>query len=210
MIGRKVEPPASLDPKIARFIEALARSAVRRESSGGGGAIAPTERTIEETMKEAAAEPADLVDDFYRPFVRALGNLVITFAQAEAALLEMVAAHLQNELDAVALLKKPDAKDRVLALVEQLLLDTSLIDELRQAVSDFWAAKETRNRIIHDEWFPLFEDAGGVATRGFTRKKQPEEVLIEQEVTGVWDLARKFREFENVFSHTAYVINRCS
>jgi hypothetical protein len=161
-------------------------------------------------MDKTYPEPTDLVDEFYRPFVRALGSLVITFAQAEATLLEMVAAHLQNELDAVALLKRSDAKDRVLALVEQLLIDASLIDELRQGVPDFWSAKETRNRVIHDEWFPLFEDAGGVATRGFTRKKQPEEVLIEREVSGVWDLARKFREFEDVFSHTAYVINRRS
>jgi hypothetical protein len=35
-------------------------------------------------------ERTDLVDVFYAPFVRALGNLVITFAQSESALLELV------------------------------------------------------------------------------------------------------------------------
>ena len=35
-------------------------------------------------------EQEDLVDVFYRPLVRPLGNLVITFAQAEASLLELV------------------------------------------------------------------------------------------------------------------------
>lgn len=159
-------------------------------------------------MSGAPSEPADLVDDFYRPFVRALGNLVITFALAEAALLELVAAQLQDELDAVALLKRSDAKDRVLATVEELGLEASLIDEIRVGVLDFWTAKEVRNRVIHDEWFPIFDVSGGVATRGFTRKKLPEEVLVEQEVSSVWDLASRFREFENLFSHAAYVINR--
>jgi len=35
-------------------------------------------------------EQPDIVDEFYIPFVRPLGNLVITFAKAEAALLELV------------------------------------------------------------------------------------------------------------------------
>lgn len=40
----------------------------------------------------ATDEPADLVDEFFRPYVRALGNLVITFAECEAALLELATA----------------------------------------------------------------------------------------------------------------------
>jgi hypothetical protein len=57
----------------------------------------------------------DLVDEHFRPFVRALGNLVITFALAEAKLLEMVSEMLSGEeLKAVALLKSQDAKDQVL------------------------------------------------------------------------------------------------
>jgi hypothetical protein len=39
----------------------------------------------------APSEPADLVDDFYAPFVRPLGNLTILFAQAEATWLVLVA-----------------------------------------------------------------------------------------------------------------------
>jgi hypothetical protein len=37
------------------------------------------------------AEISDLVDVHFQPFVRALGNLVITFALAKAALLDLVA-----------------------------------------------------------------------------------------------------------------------
>ena len=43
-------------------------------------------------------EPANLVDDFYVPFVRPLGNLVVVFAQAEAAWLEF-AAELTGETE---------------------------------------------------------------------------------------------------------------
>jgi hypothetical protein len=36
------------------------------------------------------ADHPDLVDEFYRPYIRALGNLVIMFAHSEAALLSLV------------------------------------------------------------------------------------------------------------------------
>jgi hypothetical protein len=39
----------------------------------------------------------DLVDVFYIPFIRALGNLVITFAQCDAALLSLVAEFKDGE-----------------------------------------------------------------------------------------------------------------
>jgi hypothetical protein len=45
-----------------------------------------------------SAEPADLVDEFYGPFVRPLGNLTVLFAQAEAALLEF-ATELTGETE---------------------------------------------------------------------------------------------------------------
>ena len=73
----------------------------------------------------------DLVDDYFRPFVRALGNLVITFALAEAKLLDMVSEMLGgDELKAVALLKSPDAKDHVLSLVRSIGLSGFDLDEL--------------------------------------------------------------------------------
>jgi hypothetical protein len=57
----------------------------------------------------------DIVDDFYAPFVRPLGNLVIAFAWAEAELLDLVLEMLGgDELKAVALLKSQNAKEQVL------------------------------------------------------------------------------------------------
>ena len=63
----------------------------------------------------------DIVDDFYAPFVRPLGNLVIAFALAEAELLDLVSEMLGgDELKAVALLKSQNAKEQVLSLVRSI------------------------------------------------------------------------------------------
>jgi hypothetical protein len=67
-------------------------------------------------------EPDDLVDEFYRPYVRALGNMVVLFAQCEADLLALVAELCGGgddaEIDAVRLLKDAEkAKDRIIELV---------------------------------------------------------------------------------------------
>ena len=61
----------------------------------------------------------DLVDEFYRPLVQPLGNLVILCAQCEASLLDLVAAlhGTDDEWRAQAALKPPNAKERVPALV---------------------------------------------------------------------------------------------
>jgi hypothetical protein len=60
----------------------------------------------------------DLVDDFYRPLIRQLGNLIILCALAEASLLDLVAALADaDERQAQSVLKRQDAKDQVLTLM---------------------------------------------------------------------------------------------
>jgi hypothetical protein len=150
----------------------------------------------------------DLVDEHFHPFVRALGNLVITFALAEAKLLEMVSEMLSGvELKAVALLKSQDAKDQVLSLVQSIGLTGFDLEELLAGVDTFWEDKATRNRLVHDEWFPNIYE-GAVATRGLTRTKTPEEVFGTPNVNEIWELALRFREYGGLFSHRAYVIRR--
>jgi hypothetical protein len=57
-------------------------------------------------MSESPDDQPDLVDADFSPFVRALGNLVITFALAEARLLDLVSEMLGGEeLRAVAVLR---------------------------------------------------------------------------------------------------------
>lgn len=65
------------------------------------------------------ASETDLVDVFYIPFIRALGNLVITFAQCESALLELVTElKAGDENEAHKILKTPEAQQTILALIK--------------------------------------------------------------------------------------------
>jgi hypothetical protein len=148
----------------------------------------------------------DLVDEHFRPFVRALGNLVILFAWAEAKLLELVSEILGgDELKAVAVLKTQDKAD-VLALIPSIGLG-GFDKELKAGVETFWDDKAARNRLIHDEWFPnIFER--NVATRGLTRTKTPEEIFGTPNVDEIWALALRFRDYAYLFSHRAWGIRR--
>ena len=54
----------------------------------------------------SADDHPDVVDVFYQPFIRPLGNLVITFARAEAALIELLSEiNGGDERAAVVLMK---------------------------------------------------------------------------------------------------------
>jgi hypothetical protein len=156
-------------------------------------------------------EISDLVDEHFRPFVRALGNLVITFALAESALLDMVAEMLdQDKLTAAAILNTRYAKENALILANSLGLIGYDLDQLLKYIESFWADKEKRNRLIHDQRLPDLLEAGcgAVMIRGLTRGKTPKEIFGTQEVEEIWRLAHRFREYEGLFSHRAYMIRR--
>ncbi|WP_426442889.1 hypothetical protein [Bradyrhizobium genosp. P] len=160
------------------------------------------------------SEPDDLVDEFYRPYVRALGNMVVLFAQCEADLLafvsELCGGGDDAELGAVRLLKDEKAKDRIIELVRRMGLSGFDLDELVGGIDNFWSDKEARNRLIHDDWFPSVAEGqlGRVGTRGLTRKKVPEEVIGWPGVDEVWGLAHRFREYSSLFSHRAWELSR--
>lgn len=154
-------------------------------------------------------EQPDLVDEFYRPFLRALGNLVISFAQSEAALLDIVSEfNGGDESAAVKVLKAPDAKDQLLAFVNKAGLSGFDLDELLDAVRSYWEDKEIRNRLMHDQWYPSFESNGSVGTRGITRTKVPMEIFRRPTVEEVWLLAKRFQEYDDIFSHRSHMIRR--
>jgi hypothetical protein len=154
-------------------------------------------------------EHSDLVDEFYRPFLRALGNLVISFAQSEAALLDLVSEfNGGDEAAAVKALKAPDAKDQLLAFVNQVGLRGFDLDELLDGVRSYWEDKEIRNRLMHDQWYPNPDSIGSVGTRGFTRARVPKEIFRTPTVEEVWLLARRFQEYDDIFSHRSHMIRR--
>ena len=130
-------------------------------------------------MSGGKEEHPDIVDVFYRPFVRPLGNLVITFARAESALLDLVTALLGGKEHDAAFLVSRGNRSEIVAVVEKSALRDFALEELRETLSQFWDAKDERSRLIHDEWWVGFDPTEGarVGTRGFTRK--PVEVVWE-------------------------------
>ena len=159
---------------------------------------------------EGMSDTPDLVDSFYRDLVRPLGNVAILFAQAEASLLDLITVLGElSESDAHAILRAPNAKQRVLELVRSSGLDGFDLMEIKRGVDSFWNDKERRNRFFHDEWFPDVFQGGTPMTRGLPRRKGSDRVVFgNPNAHDVWDLARCFQEQEHLFSATAYHVRR--
>jgi hypothetical protein len=154
----------------------------------------------------------DLVDDFYRPLIRPLGNLIILCAQAEASLLDLVAALADaDERQAQSVLKRQDAKDQVLTLVrDRSGFQGFELSELVEGVENYWSDRARRNRYYHDEWFIVLTGSGVPATRGLPLKKDSEVVFDNPTVEEIWALAARFREHDGLFTHAAYVVRHRS
>ena len=155
-------------------------------------------------------EQQDLVDVFYRPLVRPLGNLVITFAQAEASLLELVTELDGTEENARRILKNLDdaARGRVIDLIETKsgLVGFDLA-ELLKAIVSFWRDKERRNRYIHDAWFPdLSTDAP--MTPGLPRRKAATIMFDAPTPEEVWTLVKRLQKNGSLFSIAAHKLRR--
>jgi len=122
----------------------------------------------------APSEPTELVDVFYAPFVRPLGNLVILVAQAEATWLKlMVALTGCTEREAHCFLQKnaAAAKQEIMPLAKTAAIESSELEELCRSIETFYGDRERRNRLYHDEWYvSLLETPGVPATRGVQRK----------------------------------------
>jgi hypothetical protein len=99
-------------------------------------------------------EQKDLVDVFYAPFVRPLGNLTVLFAQAEAALLEFAAELTgETEKDAQRFLqmKAADAKREIMPLAQASGIEGFDLEELSEKIESYCCDRERRNRLIHDD-----------------------------------------------------------
>jgi hypothetical protein len=189
-------------------ISEMLRSDVKQTQAAIARRHLPWERVAEllfNTDRGASEDQSDLVDIYFRPFVRALGNLVIAFALCESELLGLVTAMAGgNELQAIAILKGPAAKDSVIKLAHGLSLPPPEAAELVSGIESFWEDRSIRNRMIHDEWFPDLFELGGVRTRGVTRAKQPEVVFGDRSVDEVWALAERFQQYDGLFSHRSW------
>ena len=155
------------------------------------------------------AEQQDLVDVFYRPLVRPLGNLVITFAQAEASLFELVTELDGTEENTRRILKNLDdtALERVIELIKASGLAGSDPAGLLEAAVSFWKEKERRNRYIHDAWFPdLTTDAP--MTPGLPRRKAATIMFDAPTPEEVWTLVKRLQKNGSLFSIAAHKLRR--
>jgi hypothetical protein len=157
-------------------------------------------------------EPADLVDVFYAPFVRPLGNLVVLFAQAEAAWLEFVAeltGCTEKEAQRFLQMKAPDAKHEIIPRAQTSGIEDFDLQELSEGIESYCCDRERRNRLIHDEWYvDLFSDEGAPRTRGLPRKKDADVVWGSSTPDDVWQLALRFRDYRSLFSHRTYKLRQ--
>jgi hypothetical protein len=164
------------------------------------------------TVTEQMPEPEDLVDVFYVPFVKPLGNLVILFAQAEAAWLELVVELTGcTEKEAQAFLQMPatDAKQKIVPLAQTSGIEGFALQELSESIDHYYCDRERRNRLIHDEWYVSLLEVGGLPrTRGLPRKKGADVVWGDSKPEDVWNLAWRFREYGNLFSHASYEVRQ--
>jgi hypothetical protein len=158
-------------------------------------------------------EQKDLVDVFYAPFVRPLGNLTVLFAQAEAALLEFAAELTgETEKDAQRFLqmKAADAKQEIIPLAQASGIEGFDLEELSERIESYCCDRERRNRLIHDEWYiDLFNDERATPrTRGLPRKKDADVVWGSSTPDDVWRLALRFREYRSLFSFRAHDLRK--
>jgi len=111
-----------------------------------------TRRRTARTLAEAGErEPVEVG---LVPLVRPLGNLVILFAWAEAALLEL-ATELKGvrEDDAHKLLKAKDHLKQMQSLHQRSGLSGYMLDELTEHLDNYQADRDERSHLMHDEWY---------------------------------------------------------
>jgi hypothetical protein len=163
-------------------------------------------------MTKKMAPELDLVDDFYIPFVRPLGNLVILFAQAEATWLELVielTGCTEKGAQRFLQITAATAKQELVPLAETRGIEGFDLDELSNGVENYFCDRECRNRLIHDEWFVSLLGRDPVPmTRGLPRKKGADVVWGDSTPNDVWALAWRFRDYDHLFSHRIHVMRK--
>lgn len=146
----------------------------------------------------------DIVHVFFQPFLRPLGNMVITFTRAENALKERLTEIKDGDERAAGNLLKGKLEE-----VKDVIRDSGFqgfeLEELTDHLTEFWQAKEERNRLIHDDWWVGLDsdERAGVGTSGLPSKKGSVMQYGTPTREAIWKLARQFRDYRLVFSSYA-------
>jgi hypothetical protein len=119
------------------------------------------------------------------PYVAPFGRMMLAFARATAALIELVQVQGKSEAEAVLLVGTAGTKDLPKELLKlfKSKLDKEQDAKLRHAAAEYKAVGEERHHLVHgDWWFNVFEN--GVLTVRRVRKNKIEH----REVTSAADL----------------------
>ncbi len=83
-------------------------------------------------------------------------NLVILFAQAEAAWLQLVAGLTgctEKEAQRFLQMKGPNAKQEIVPLAQTSGIEGFDLQELSESIEKYYCDRERRHRLMHDEWY---------------------------------------------------------
>jgi hypothetical protein len=143
----------------------------------------------------------DFVEVFYQPFLRPLGNMVISFAQAENALKEFLMDLKGGDERAAIMLLGRDLEE-VIDVIRASGFQGFELEDLTNHLKEFWKAKEERNRLIHDDWWVGLDsdERPRVGTNGLPKKKGSVMQWGAPTCEAIWDLARQFVNHRLVFS----------
>jgi hypothetical protein len=122
--------------------------------AGGRRGLGQKEDNVTEEMP---LEQAALVDVLRAPYVRPLGNLVVLFAQAEAAWLEFVIELIEcaeKEAEKFVRDEATKVKQEVLTRVNASgRIGDGMRQQLCESIGNFFDDRERRHRLMHDEWY---------------------------------------------------------
>jgi hypothetical protein len=164
------------------------------------------EQKEDSVTKVMPSEQADLVDVFFTPYIRPLGNLVVLFAQAEVAWLELVidlTGCTESEAGELVRGKATEVKEQILTRVNESGMGDGMRQQLCESIENFFNDRERRHRLMHDEWYVslVAEPPQAIPMiRGLPRKKDAKVVYDDPAPEDVWSLALRFREQQRVFS----------
>lgn len=146
----------------------------------------------------------DFVEVFYQPFLRPLGNMVITFARAENALKELL-TELKGGDERAAVILLGCRLEEIVDVIRVSGFEGFELEDLTDHLNEFWKAKEERNRLIHDDWWVGLDadDRPRVGTNGLPKKKGSVMQWGAPTREAIWKLARQFVTHRLVFSSYA-------
>src|SRR6266478_7738805 len=115
----------------------------------------------------------------------------------------------EKEVQHFLQMPRAKAKEEVIPLAQRSAIEPYELQELHEGIENFYKDREHRARLIHDDWYiSLLKTPGTPATRGLPRKKNAAVAYGAPTPDDVWELAWRFRQHEDLFSHVVYVLQK--